>query len=235
MTLRGIDISSYQRGLDVSSPSVDFCIVKSTEGTYQVQDTCDPWLQRLIELGRLWGFYHVMSSEDGTSQADFYLDNCINYFRHGIPILDIEGISSKYPNNPGIAYDFCRRVIDETGVVPMVYMNSACLRGADWTRVRDLGCGLWIANYYRSGLDYDSADPSSMMSDPTPWPFAAMWQFSSTGRVDGWGKSVDMDLFFGDADAWRKYAGVNDSGQNVGADYTTLEGGGYRVTIERTE
>ena len=165
MTMRGIDISSYQRGLDVSVPSVDFCIVKSTEGTYQVQDTCDPWVQRLIELGRLWGFYHVMSSEDGTRQADFFLKNCINYFRHGIPILDIEGISSRYPNNPGIAYDFCKRVIDETGVVPMVYMNSACLRGADWTRVRDLGCGLWIANYYRSGLDYYSADPSSMMSD----------------------------------------------------------------------
>ena len=75
MTLRGIDISSYQRGLDVSSPSVDFCIVKSTEGAYQVQDTCDPWVQRLIELGKLWGFYHVMSSEDGTRQADFYIDN----------------------------------------------------------------------------------------------------------------------------------------------------------------
>ena len=74
-----------------------------------------------------------------------------------------------------------------------------------------------------------------MMSDPSPWTFAAMWQFSSTGRVEGWGKNVDMDLFFGDADAWRKYAGVQDSGQNVGATSTTLEGGGYRVTIERTE
>ena len=180
--------------------------MKSTEGTYQVQDTCDPWVQRLIELGRLWGFYHVMSSEDGTSQADFYLDNCINYFRHGIPILDIEGISSRYPNNPGIAYDFCKRVIDKTGVVPMVYM-----------------------------LDYDSADPSSMMSDPSPWPFAAMWQFSSTGRVEGWNKNVDLDLFFGDADAWRKYAGVQGSTPSVEGDSVTLEGGGYRVTIEKTE
>ena len=209
---------------------------KSTEGTDQVQDTGEPWVQRLIELGKLWGFYHVMTNCSGTGQAHFFLKNCINYFHHGIPIIDVEGTSpQKYPNDPSIAYNFCKHVIDETGVVPMVYMNSACLRGADWTRVRDLGCGLWIANYYRSGLDYYSADPSSMMSDPTPWPFAAMWQFSSTGRVDGWGKNVDMDLFFGDADAWRKYAGVQDSGQNDGAPSTTPEGGGYRVTVERTE
>ena len=58
MALSGIDISNYQRGLDLSKVPCDFAICKATEGTSIVHDTCDPWVQQAKELGKKWGFYH---------------------------------------------------------------------------------------------------------------------------------------------------------------------------------
>ena len=32
-------------------------------------------------------------------------------------------------------------------------------------------------------------------------------QYSSCGRLNGWGGNLDLDKFYGDKDAWNKYAG----------------------------
>lgn len=55
MALNGIDISNYQRGLDLAKVPCDFVICKATEGTTIVHNTCDPWIQQAIKLGKLWG------------------------------------------------------------------------------------------------------------------------------------------------------------------------------------
>ena len=41
MALNGIDISDFQRGLDLTKVPCDFVICKATEGTSIVHDTCD--------------------------------------------------------------------------------------------------------------------------------------------------------------------------------------------------
>ena len=69
MALNGIDISNYQRGLDLAQVPCDFVICKATEGTTIVHNTCDPWIQQAIKLGKLWGFYHFMNGEDPIAQA----------------------------------------------------------------------------------------------------------------------------------------------------------------------
>lgn len=235
--LKGLDISAYEKGLDLRRVEFDFCIVKATEGVSMVQSTCDQWVQQVLSMNRLFGFYHVMNSATGIAQATWFVDNCKGYFGKGIPVLDIEG-ENGYPNDPGRAYDFCKYVIDHTGVKPIVYMNRACLEGADWSRVVELDCDLWIANYWygydRVGYDIDV----SRMADPSPWPYAALWQFTSSGCLDGWGSDLDLDMFFGDADAWLAYATSGGAVSNDvpdGGNSVTLEGGGYKVTVERTE
>ena len=35
----------------------------------------------------------------------------------------------------------------------------------------------------------------------------AIRQYSSCGRLNGWGGNLDLDKFYGDKDAWNKYAG----------------------------
>lgn len=41
----------------------------------------------------------------------------------------------------------------------------------------------------------------------SPWPFAAAWQYSSSGNVPGIGSRIDVNWFYGDAVTWAKYAG----------------------------
>ena len=49
-----------------------------------------------------------------------------------------------------------------------------------------------------------------------PWKFAALWQFSSRGVVDGYGNLLDVNYAYMDGNAWMKYA----KGDDVPADQT---------------
>lgn len=97
MALNGIDISNYQRGLDLAQVPCDFVICKATEGTTIVHNTCDPWIQQAIKLGKLWGFYHFMNGEDPIAQAKHFVASCRNYFGNGIPVLDYEMYGASEP------------------------------------------------------------------------------------------------------------------------------------------
>lgn len=230
--LRGIDISNWQSGLsiDLIKDKIDFVICKATEGVSFVDNYCDKSISRCISLNIPRGFYHVMTSATGPAQAEFFYKNCMNYFHNAIPVLDIEGYGS-YPNDPGRAYDFCNSIIKWTGVPPILYMNGSCIASADYSSCVSLGCGLWLANYPAGSKSFEWAEQNtSKMYDTGEWPFAAMWQFTSTGRLDGYNGDLDFDLFFGDVEAWNKYAGVNE----VNEQHTTsvLENDKYKVTIE---
>lgn len=229
--LRIIDISNHQAGkADPASLPCDGAVMKATEGTTYVDRYCDSMMQSCIKANKVRGFYHVLTSATGTAQAEFFYNNCKNYFHDAIPVLDIEGYGS-YPNDPGRAYDFCNAIIKWTGVPPLLYMNGSCVASADYSGCVSLGCGLWIANYPAGSKSFEWAEQNtSKMFNTGEWPFAAMWQFTSTGRLDGYNGNLDLDLFFGDVTAWNKYAGVNTADEK----HTTsvLENDKYKVTIE---
>ena len=113
MALNGIDISNYQRGLDLAQVPCDFVICKATEGTTIVHNTCDPWIQQAIKLGKLWGFYHFMNGEDPIAQAKHFVASCRNYFGNGIPVLDYEMYGRIGTDK---AKQFLDYVYDQTGV-----------------------------------------------------------------------------------------------------------------------
>ena len=58
MTLKGIDISKWQTGIDLSKVDCDFVIVKATEGIGYVDRKCDSFYQQAKRLGKKLGFYH---------------------------------------------------------------------------------------------------------------------------------------------------------------------------------
>lgn len=211
--LHVIDIYNGDKGLSLAAVKgdIDAVIIKATEGSAasgHVQGTCDSWFTDALNLDIPRGIYHVMTSATGTAQAEYFVNNCRGYFGKCIPILDVEGISDYYPCDAGRAYDFCKRVIDLTGVKPMVYMNRACLDSDSWERVRDLDCDLWIANYPWSRMTWAQAEANlAYMCSPSPWSYAAMWQFSGDGRVDGWKGDIDKSLFFGTREQWEAYYG----------------------------
>ena len=78
----------------------------------------------------------------------------------------------------------------------------------DWSKVADGDYGLWIAKWADKEADYNY-DMSHAGSKPKIkwWPFCAIWQWTSSGVLDGWKSYLDCDVFYGDVRAWNLYAG----------------------------
>ena len=82
-------------------------------------------------------------------------------------------------------------------------MSASVVNSYDWSSVANAGYGLWIAGYPN---EYNVPNPPRPDEDYLPysigaWPFAAMWQYSSSAGA------LDRDIFYGDVNAWNAYAG----------------------------
>ena len=208
--LYGIDIASYQSNLDLYKVKADFVIVKVTEGTSYINPCCDNHVQQTIALGKKLGFYHYAQNAHNSakSEADYFISNCKGYFGKGIPVLDWE----ETVHDVQWALEWLQTVERETGVKPLIYMSESVVNSYDWSSVANAGYGLWVAKYRDYDLDYNY-DMTNAGAEPQAkyWDFYAMWQFTSSGRLDGYNGNLDCNVFYGDLAAWDKYAGTSNN------------------------
>ena len=208
-TMNGIDISNWQNGLDLSKVACDFVIMKATEGVGFVDKTCDPFYQQAKKLGKKLGFYHFArpESNDAIAEAEFFYKNTSNYFHEAIPVLDWESAGKA---NVTWAKTWLDKIYELSGVKPMIYMSESVVNAYDWSEVVKGNYGLWVAKYRDNTPDYNY-DMSNAGTKPAVkwWPFYAMWQWTSTGRLNGYSGNLDCDIFYGDAAVWDKYANVD--------------------------
>lgn len=223
--MRGIDISNWQAGFIPSETDIDFCICKATEDVYFVDSECDGFIQDCIANDILWGFYHFAGHDEPENEAQFFYDNCLNYFTHGIPVLDYE--VTNYDN-----VDWCERFIqklhDLSGVWPLLYTSASWCGQFENSWIPEK-CGLWVAGYpYRMTEWTDSEMPYNTY----PFNVVAIWQFTSSLFIDGFSyisnqydedgnyteamiNTVDGDIAYMDREGWMKYANPNGSTENV--------------------
>lgn len=70
MTVFGPDVSSYQRGLDLSQvPDCSFVIAKASEGTYFTDTTYQGFRAQAANLGKPFAWYHLVSAEPAVDQV----------------------------------------------------------------------------------------------------------------------------------------------------------------------
>ena len=185
MAMQGIDISDHQAGIDLSKVPCDFVIVKATQGTWYVSESCDTQVQQTISLGKLLGFYHYVDGSGAQAEADFFVDNCAGYFGKGIPCIDWEEDSNSAWGDIGYLKRLVQRVIDRTGVKPLIYAQSSAF---PWDVAQTLNCGAWVAQY---------ADNNTTGYQDSPWNEGAygcaIRQYSSHGRLDGYSGNLDID------------------------------------------
>ena len=197
--MRGIDISSWQAGIDLEKVlnSVEFCIIKATGGSGYVNPYCDEWVQLCKDLNKPWGFYHFANDDgwnDAATEANYFINACWNYFGDGIPILDWEtDLPDEWINT------FVNIVHSETGIWPWIYGNP-------WRFSENIeqNCGRWVASYpdiYQPSLYVDLPEP------PYVDGLMCAWQFASDCQVKGYNGNLDASVFYGDVEAWNKYAG----------------------------
>ena len=213
----GIDTASYQGcwdGVQAKSSGVNFAFIKLNQGTGYVNPYATCQVNAARANGIREGAYDFASPQTGSPEAE--ADKFVAEARargmvgRAIPVLDWE------PSAPGgywgkqtwWALRWVNRVKSTWGVNPMVYMSAAMIPTGDWSAVVATDAGLWVAGYPRGYMGDRLRDPGSVPYSVSPWPFAAAWQYSSSGAVGGISGAVDVNWFYGDAVTWAKYAGA---------------------------
>ena len=209
MTLNGIDIASYQSGIDLTVVPCDFVIIKATQGTGYVNPDCDRAYQQAKRAGKLRGTYHYVGGGNAVAEADYYINNIKGYLKDGLLAIDWEAEQNSAWGNEAYLEQLVRRVIERTGIKPLIY--SMASRYAQVAAVaKRLDCGLWIAEY---------ADMNPTGYQAHPWRegayACAIRQYASTGRLNGWGGDLDLNIAYMTRDQWAKY--VNPGGKPAAA------------------
>ena len=207
--LKGIDISHWQKGIDLGAIDVDFVICKATEGNGYTDEMCDAFYQKAKSLGKKLGVYHFARPDLGNTaeaEADWFIKETLGYHKEAMLVLDWE---SGDLTNVAWAKAWLDRVYSKTGVKPVIYMSASVMHGADWSSVVKSDYGLWVANY---GTNDGTAQESVFDRYPLKyWSFYALWQYTSKGRLNGYNGNLDLNYFSGDSSAWDKYAGGSPS------------------------
>ena len=210
----GFDNASYQGCYDAQTArdsGASFSITKITEGTGYVNPSADCQLAANRSAGLRLGAYAYARPEKGNSpeaEADFF--NAQAQTRglvHAgvIPFLDWEPPAS-HRGDTQWAKRWLDRVASHWGTKPIIYMSADTIHSGDWSAVAGADYGLWVAGYPRGYVGERLRDPGAPPYSVSPWPFAAAWQYSSTGHVPGVGTAVDVNWWYGDAGTWAKYA-----------------------------
>lgn len=200
MAMNGIDIASHQTGIDLTVVPCDFVIIKATEGTTYVNPDYARAYQQAKSAGKCLGIYHYASGGNVQTEADHFLRQVGNRIGEAVLILDWESYTNPAfeVNDHAWVKSWCDYVKGKTGVAPVVYVQQSAM-----SRLSGIGnYGLWVAQY---------ADMNPTGYQATPWNEGAyscvMRQYSSCGRLNGYGGNLDLNKFYGDRVAWNKYAG----------------------------
>lgn len=199
MSLNGIDIASYQSGIDLTKVPCDFVIIKATEGTGYTNPDFERAYAQAKQSGKCLGIYHYANGGNIQAEANYFLEKVGSRIGETVLALDWEG-----QNNPSFGSadaSWCKAwleyVYSKTGVHPMLYCSQSVAY-----KFSDIGnFGLWIAQY---------ADMNQTGYQNTPWNegkyTCAIRQYSSCGRLSGWNGNLDLDKFYGTKEDWNKYA-----------------------------
>lgn len=201
--LNGIDVASHQADtVTCAVQNYDFAIVKASQGTFYRNPKMTAQLECAKKRGKKIGVYHYASGADATGEADYFIASIGGYRGQALLALDFEmGSNAVYYSDGAGAWirDFVNRVHDVTGVWPVIYVPESGV----WKIPADVraNCGIWPAAYA-------NMYPTGWQSDP--WHSGrfdeAMRQYSSEGVLGGYSGRLDLDIFYGDSNAWDAYA-----------------------------
>lgn len=215
MSLNGIDVASYQTGIDFGKVPCDFVIVKATQGTNYRNPAYKSQLENAQKNGKLTGVYHYITGAGAEAESLYFYSVIRDQVGKSIICLDWESGSNKAWNNTAYLRSVVQAVRNLTAVVPVVYVQQSAMLSVQKT-VPD--CPLWIAQY---------ASMKDTGYQSKPWHDTAykcaIRQYSSRGKLSGWNGYLDLDKFYGFTDEWKKLA------QPTGAENGVYTVGGYKL------
>ena len=203
----GIDIASHQSGIDLVAVPGDFAIVKATGGTGYLNPDFDDQVRSALAAGKLLGIYHyareVGCEGSAAQEAAFFLKRFAPYKGKAVPCLDWENNALLLPVS--WAREWLDIVARETGATPFFYSGAGYINSTNCTQIAKYP--LWKASYlsrYAGGGYVD--DPVDIWDDGD-WASKKIYQYTSEGRLAGWGRNLDLNKFYGTKSEWDKLCG----------------------------
>lgn len=229
MSLNGIDVASYQSGLDPVKVPCDFVIVKATQGTTYINPDFKRMADAVLKAGKLLAIYHYGAGGNPISEANFFLNTIGPYIGKAILALDWEWEQNPAFGKSDVSWSktFLDHVKEKTGVTPFIYMSkiSGC-RAHNWIAVaRDYP--LWGAQYANDDHTGYQSKPWTDSGSWGAWHKVTIFQYSSHGRLRGWNDDLDLDIAYMDRSGWQVYA----KGKPIALKYPELSDNDLAVEV----
>lgn len=207
MSMKGIDISHWQRGIYLAAVDCDFVIIKATQGTNYIDPCFQKFYAQAMSLGKKIGLYHYYGSGEPEAQAEHFLQTVRSYIGKSVLVLDWEvDQNPDFKKGPALPKRFLDYVLAKTGVHPLIYMSKSVCREYNWTEVVKGNYGLWMAQYANKKPTGYQDKPWTDQKGLGAFKGYAIHQYSSAGRLPGYGGSLDLDIAYMTPAAWDKYA-----------------------------
>ena len=200
MTLKIVDVSSYQGNYKLGVNGEDGILIKATQGTWYVNPNCDYVAQQAIKQNVPWGLYHYAEGSDPAQEVAWFLKNISNYLNapnKPVLILDWESGENKAWGNGQWVKLWMDELKSKTGIQGGLYTGNDGI--SQTSQYVSQSAWLWYANYPSS---YDVGwSPSQLSFKVGDWKLVTGWQF---GNVP-----VDKSLFYIDLNGWKKLSNSN--------------------------
>lgn len=206
----GMDISNWQKGMDLSRGKYDFCILKATEGTTYTDPTFNNFAVQLTKLNKLIGCYHFARPDrHGTivgmaEEADYFLKAVEKQKLLGKAILVLDW-EVEPMDREDLVNAWVTRVENQTGITPFIYSSKYKFsQWKSWWPVQH--CPLWLAVWPSSRRVNIGENPGFKVptKDTIKW---SIWQYTSNGAYPGYNGNVDGDCCDLTKEEWMKLAG----------------------------
>lgn len=205
MSLNGIDISSYQKGINLTSVPCDFVIIKATQGIRYVNPDFKRAFGQAINNGKLVGVYHYASSGGAEKEAQHFLDAIGSAVGNAILCLDWEKGDNANFQNTAYAHKWLEYVREKTGVTPFIYMSKSVCRDYNWNLVAKT-YPLWVAQYGSNATTGYKVFPWTDRGGYGAWDKCTIFQYSANGRLSGWLGDLDLDKAYLTRAEWEDMA-----------------------------
>ncbi|WP_052947964.1 GH25 family lysozyme [Aneurinibacillus tyrosinisolvens] len=185
--IKGIDVSHWQGNIDwqkVAADGVQFVFIKATEGTTYFDPTFNEYAAGAKANGIHLGTYHYAKFSnvaEAQAEVQYFLGKIAGISFDYPVVLDLEenkkGASQAELTDAAVVF---LRAIEKAGYFAMIYTGEYFMSSAlDASKLAPFA--KWIAHY--GGNLIQSAD---------------IWQYTSTGRVNGINGDVDLNWAYRD-------------------------------------
>lgn len=215
--MNGIDIYHGQgdNGLKLSKIEYDFAIVKTSQATSFKDGYADIFAKEVVSAKKKLGLYHYFGGCDPVKEAEYFLKIAKDYIGRAILILDWESYQNRlFSTGEKTALQFLEYVEKVTGVTPFIYMSKSVCREYSWKNTAGR-FPLWVAQYAdKNVVSGYKKSPWTDNKGMGAFESAAIFQYTSTGRLSGYSGDLDLDCCYLSPAEWDEYAtGKNLTGE----------------------